>query len=584
MSSDHNIEKEYIKSQARKIYPYIHSKQTTITGERKLSAFLAEDPKDRYKDVVRKCTDILDALHDSNIIYGLPIISNFRIDDKGNIWLIDFDYSYIGTENDAKAENDQLSRSIQMTLWTILSKSTKNSELHKWKEELKNSNYKGEDNELAILYKDYRIYFELRDIIRSNAKKLPEDLYEDLYKSIVKRASVKTKIDDIKHELIYQEGASISKATVHHGQLKLLLSEIQFLTDIGMKLDTNKIIVYAGAAPGNHIYELGKLFPKLKFVLVDPNDFALFLDDKKTTSRMQKTDDIIYLRKTNPRTSEPDNTANAPNVINSKSPKISKEEDIKWIIDYIKNSEYKFYLIQSYFDDNLAELLSALDPILISDIRTATGKNDKPTDLDILYNLGQQYHWVHLIKPDYALLKFRHPFYNDKSVDNITDQNILKTFEKLKTDYDLDMILRYKNEHMVYFNGEIKIQAYAPVSSTETRLLVQKKNNKYETINYGTRDEYENKMFYYNDMERGYLPHYNEYVNEDLGYDNCGDCSLASHIMEQYRSNVDKNYKFDLSLFTLYTGNVKNFFGDGHGYMYPDNYDLLKNLSKSAQK
>ena len=54
----------------------------------------------------------------------------------------------------------------------------------------------------------------------------------------------------------------------HVGQLKLLLSEIEFLTPYKNQSIT---LVYAGAAPGFHIPRLVRMFPLVHFVLVDPN-------------------------------------------------------------------------------------------------------------------------------------------------------------------------------------------------------------------------------------------------------------------------------------------------------------------------
>jgi hypothetical protein len=72
------------------------------------------------------------------------------------------------------------------------------------------------------------------------------------------------------------------KTQLHWGQLKLLLSEIEFLT-LALKQHqasgTNKTItvVYAGAAPGNHILVLAELFPQMNFVLYDPQSFDKLL-------------------------------------------------------------------------------------------------------------------------------------------------------------------------------------------------------------------------------------------------------------------------------------------------------------------
>ena len=54
----------------------------------------------------------------------------------------------------------------------------------------------------------------------------------------------------------------------HAGQLKLLCSEIEFLTRYK---GTPLTVVYAGSAPGLHIPRLARMFPEKAFVLVDPH-------------------------------------------------------------------------------------------------------------------------------------------------------------------------------------------------------------------------------------------------------------------------------------------------------------------------
>ena len=64
------------------------------------------------------------------------------------------------------------------------------------------------------------------------------------------------------------------KSTLHWGQRKLLMSEIEFLTKY-TTFEQNITCVYAGAAPGTHISFLSELFPNVSFVLIDPSDFSI---------------------------------------------------------------------------------------------------------------------------------------------------------------------------------------------------------------------------------------------------------------------------------------------------------------------
>ena len=62
----------------------------------------------------------------------------------------------------------------------------------------------------------------------------------------------------------------------HHGQRKLLLSEIQLLTEhyrVKANKDKHPLLAYVGSAPGTHLLFLHRLFPRVRFVLWDGAPF-----------------------------------------------------------------------------------------------------------------------------------------------------------------------------------------------------------------------------------------------------------------------------------------------------------------------
>jgi hypothetical protein len=66
----------------------------------------------------------------------------------------------------------------------------------------------------------------------------------------------------------------------HLGQLKLLYSEIEFLTIASKFYDLSKcVVLYIGSAPGHHIVYLQKLFPEIEWILYDPADFFIKEND-----------------------------------------------------------------------------------------------------------------------------------------------------------------------------------------------------------------------------------------------------------------------------------------------------------------
>lgn len=76
----------------------------------------------------------------------------------------------------------------------------------------------------------------------------------------------------------YKSRSGEAKTVEHWGQRKLLMSEIEFLTNYATD---NCTVVYVGAAPGTHInYMSNVLFPKLNFILIDPLRFNVSETDK----------------------------------------------------------------------------------------------------------------------------------------------------------------------------------------------------------------------------------------------------------------------------------------------------------------
>lgn len=146
---------------------------------------------------------------------------------------------------------------------------------------------------------------------------------------------------------------------IHWGQMKLILSEIEFLTQYHSR---GSVVLYVGAAPGEHIPLLSSMFPHLLFVLYDPQPF-----------KIQPTDRII--------------------------------------------------LRQRMFEDEEADAFADAEGILfISDIRTPkpnvnAGMSkeqrkaiDQQHEKNIIENMEAQQAWVDQIKPEASMLKFRLPF------------------------------------------------------------------------------------------------------------------------------------------------------------------------------
>jgi hypothetical protein len=164
---------------------------------------------------------------------------------------------------------------------------------------------------------------------------------------------------NMNNQLKYKKTAGDFKRQLHWGQLKLFLSELEFLTMVMKQYNTNTdnttkndntdsklpiYFIYAGAASGNHIVYLQKLFPMIYFELYDPLKFAIKDTEKIKTHVQFFTDaDAEYW---------------------------SKRKDI--------------YLV------------------FCSDIRS-----DPPSDENIVNNMNMQLKWWDIMKPELSMFKFR---------------------------------------------------------------------------------------------------------------------------------------------------------------------------------
>ncbi len=104
----------------------------------------------------------------------------------------------------------------------------------------------------------------------------------------------------------YFSRAGRVKKAVKWGQLKLFTSELQFFNKYwDADKIPNPIVIYVGAAPGNHIHFLAQMFPQITFFLYDtqPFDSRLYeIDNVKLADRyFSKEIDIEYYKQFNDR-------------------------------------------------------------------------------------------------------------------------------------------------------------------------------------------------------------------------------------------------------------------------------------------
>lgn len=268
-------------------------------------------------------------------------------------------------------------------------------------------------------------------------------------------------------------GDSIIRKGLHFGQRKLLLSEVEFLSTLvghltglveggEVQMRGNKaqgkmgndssntspslegkpiLVVYAGAANGQHLPFLFTLFPNIKFILIDPAPFCR---------------PVVEIAK----------QENGPIVA------VIKDNCTVELCEELRQKYSKEYHI-----------------FLVSDIRSGVPKkmtsNASHTAM-ILKDNAQQEEWCTALQPEWAMLKFHPPYPPQKDANS--------------QGYDPDDTTP---EFIDYLGGVCLFGVWAPKSSSEVRLVTQgpfpqprSRRRLYSCL------KHEQQCYYYNCAER----------------------------------------------------------------------------------
>jgi hypothetical protein len=247
----------------------------------------------------------------------------------------------------------------------------------------------------------------------------------------------------------------------HWGQRKLLLTEIDFLTQTLSSKNEKIDVIYAGAAHGTHIKFLFNLFPNIRFHLYDPAIFDSVLKTYVKTGQIIINEYYHDFKYKN-------------NNINRDTPFLKYKERQKLPEDYgFFTDEVAEYYKQKFYDEkeNYSKCL------FISDIRRDLpkdpykdkGKSDWSWDFEKIVLEDQEFmrKWLQIMRPQSSMLKFKEPYVK-------AGRNVL-----------------YK-----YFQGIIRLQTWHPPNSAETRLIVN--HNDIDTEVFYDTIAYERKTSYYN--------------------------------------------------------------------------------------
>ena len=355
--------------------------------------------------------------------------------------------------------------------------------------------------DLFLTLKWKNILFRSKEYLKTIEKqdKNLKDLNGGYHRIAIKQIKIKIPqtIDDLLNKSKFNGDVKDMAPSCHWGQKKLLLSEIQFLTNVCKKLNTKSLkdyaVVYAGAADGFHFPILYNLFPELIWILYDPAKFS-----KESYMHPQKEKVKIFNQ-------------------------FFTDDTIKHAQQNAENRKILF----------------------ISDIRVT------PKDEQVYVDMINQARWGTSIGADFMLLKFRLPYNEPDTFKpiNIVDLKLNKNFIN-----NNDLIAK----NTIYLKGDVFLQLYHPQYSTELRLFVEKNtNNKYDLQNYDYI-EIENKIFNYNTEIRliaeiqGY-----EFLNLIPGYNKSIENIMEYEIIKQYYeyfhnikdNNIIIQKLYDLNIF-----------------------------------
>ena len=399
-----------------------------------------------------------------------------------------------------------------------------------------------------------------------------EDDYIEALNAVWEDAPIIQYYSAMQHKLRYRP-SSMGKSlrhTLHNGQAKLFLCELEFLTHMMDDKNMPAIVVYAGSAPSNKLPYLSKMFPQVKFICVDKLEH-LFLYGQPTdrptdqpNSQYEFSEQTLYFitaienirskrhgyhpinycsAEQNPAIIRLDKYKDEQQLIslNNKCVNLINNKKYDAIIDMIlAPSNYRFFVFEEYFNNKYADLFSTLNranmPIYFwSDIRTnVAGHTDEdfPGDFDLLWNSAVQYNWTQIIKPTSYMLKFKCPFFDESYARNIE----LALVEPYMSDFKLakqgglDLMGDYHRKMFRYLQSDyIFVQSFANVASTEARLV----GHNTVLCEYDAQ-EWWDKFYCYNRVNRHFGWHKStEPFFDDVGIDACGDCALALLICVQ---------------------------------------------------
>ena len=289
---------------------------------------------------------------------------------------------------------------------------------------------------------------------------------------------------------------------LHWGQRKLLLSEIDFFNrvsqNIGIdKFKDNKIsLVYPGAAHGHHLLIEMEMYPNLVLYLWDPAKYIkiLYMVDfirrgleitfsytPEEMAEAKKYEGRVYINMELPNDIylTYHNNATTGNISDNYGPEygfFTKKSAEYYLKHREKTSDKSISLfcsdIRLFTDVNASEFMVENNIKDLSNLPSVMIAYEQSRHQNYIRDMNLQKDWMKFIKADYGLFKFK-----------------LKTKKYSSVTYS-----QYE-----YYDGDIILQAWAPISSTETRLFV---NPNHKDKAYYNVSKYTNQLNTFNQIMR----------------------------------------------------------------------------------
>ena len=273
---------------------------------------------------------------------------------------------------------------------------------------------------------------------RKEKKKAAEELRNELLQLNWRGAHVDTTAAcggdpgsrGISRRLKYIEEARDLEPRCHWGQMKLLASELEFLTDAWIETGKPRrmVVVYAGSADGMHIPVIANMFPE---AIIHAYDGRRFHPSVYQHPRIRVRD------------------GHEGYVTDEAMPAIRRAA----LVD-----------LRGFEEAGEGALL------FVSDIR-----GGKPTNENVHADMMSQARWCGVLGASHMLLKFRLPYPSPKGGGSLPGVTPARPHEFVNVaDNTVTSVSPEASPYKyLYLRGDVVPQLFAPVHTTETRLVVR---------------------------------------------------------------------------------------------------------------